>query len=372
MQEWIGATIFKNGEQDRLYDPAHFKSLQHDIELVEFEWPDKNFFPMVYPPFYYAALQPLASLSYPNAMRVWAVMSAIAFSLTGFLLFKFYQPSRQLLGTWLVASLFFVPLLTCFNMGQKATFLLLILTATFVLLHHKRPFVAGAVFGLIVFKPHLGIVIGLAMLAKGQWRFATGAGVVVGAIVGSSYLMHLHLWSEYLNVVRGMTDYVQSGGYLLEDSHSLWGACQLSLSSWLPANVIKIVVGILSIGICVTLWNILRGKIATDSSRFARQFAVLVLCTILLSPHFYTYDLTIMLLPMILIGASFSDDWRTDKTQKTIALLLVGFFVFASMFGKVAVAIRFQPSILFLVGTIVLVGMWLQESYGIQKRQPPV
>lgn len=356
LQEWVGASICNSAEQNRLYDPVHFKAMQHDADLVGFEWQEKNFFPMVYPPFYYLALQPFTIVSYPVAMRIWAVLSALAFSLTGFLLFRFYAPCRRLLGIWLIASLVFVPLLTCFNMGQKASFLLLILTATFVLLHNKRPLSAGIVFGLIVFKPHLGIVIGLAMLVKGQWRFALGAVGMVAAIAGGSFLLYPILWADYLRTVSGMTDYVQSGGYLLHDSHSLWGASQLSLSAWLPANAIKALTGILSLGVAALALASLRGKIETASSDFARQFSVLVLAMILLSPHFYTYDLTIILLPLLLIATTFvPGQWKSNPTEKAIAVLLGSLFVFAGMFSNVANTIRIQPSIFVIVAVIVLI-----------------
>ena len=164
------------------------------------------------------------------------------------------------------------------------------------------------------------------------------------------------MWADYLKTVSGMTDYVQSGGYLLHDSHSLWGASQLSLSAWLPDNAIKALTGILSLGVAALALTSLKGKIETASSDFARQFSVLVLAMILLSPHFYTYDLTIILLPLLLIATTFvTGEWKSNPTEKTIAVLLGSLFVFAGMFSNVANTIRIQPSIFVIVAVIVLI-----------------
>ncbi len=54
----------------------------------------------------------------------------------------------------------------------------------------------------------------------------------------------------------------------------------------------------------IPLGRSLRGPLDTVSDRFARQFAALVLGTILISPHLLYYDLTLLLLPMVLVACS--------------------------------------------------------------------
>jgi len=48
---------------------------------------------------------------------------------------------------------------------------------------------------------------------------------------------------------------------------------------------------------------LLKGPLRTTSARFPLQFAGITIATVLLSPHLFTYDLTLLLLPMALIGA---------------------------------------------------------------------
>ena len=300
LQEWVGATIFGSADRDKLYDLNYSTAVQHDVAVVGFHWPDQDYFPMVYPPFYYQALRPLAALEYGWAMKVWLVLSGLAVSLSLWLLFRFYEPFRKSLVPGTIAAMLFVPLLTCFNMGQKSTFILLILTATFVLFHRKKPFWSGLMFGLIAFKPHLGLVIGLSMLLKRQWQFAGGAVLTVATMVGVSFYSNPPLWYDYAEVVGGMKNYVETGGYQLADSHSLWGAVQLSVSSFnAPGWLVKSMVAILGAGVVFLLWRVMRGQ---SNLIGESAFAAMVLATVMLSPHFYSYDLTILLLPMMLIA----------------------------------------------------------------------
>lgn len=356
LQEWIGATVFAGGESSRLYDAEYVQGLEHDPELVGFEWPREDYFPMVYPPFYYQMLRPFSSVPYPWAARLWAVLSALSISLTAWLLFRFYPSSRRVILIGVVASLLFVPLLNCLNMGQKSTFLLMILASAFLLLRNQRPFLAGLVFGLMVFKPHLGVVIGAAMLLKGQWKFAAGAMTVVALALISSWLSHPQLLVDYAATLAGMGDYVQTGGYDLADSHSLWGASQLTFGG-LAGGAVKGITVVLSLGVVCLLWFVLRGRLQTDSAMFPRQYAAMVIAMVLLSPHFYNYDLTILLLPMLLIVVrDRPGEWKARATDQILAMVVLGLFVLAGMFASIGGAIRVQPSVFLLVAALVLIG----------------
>lgn len=369
VQDWVGGYIAGASEQadrDRLYDLKFVKSVQHAPSIVGFSWPKGDYFPMVYPPFYYQAMQPIALVSFPSAIKIWGVICAIAVSLAAFLLFQFYRPSRGWIGIAILAGLFFFPLITCLTMGQKSTLLLLILTATFVLLHHNKPLPAGMLFGLIAFKPHLGIVIGLTMLLKRQWAFAAGALLTVGLMVGISWWHNPSVWHDYVSVVSGMNDYVESGGYQLAQSHSLWGAMQLTFSGLASSWVVKAIAGAIAVGVLFLLWRIMRGPVVTSSQRFACQFSAMVFATVMLSPHFYTYDLTILLLPVLLIATSLPVASKTVQASKTCVqvagVLLAALFVLAGMFEKLASKTGFQFSIALMIGVLVVLAIALPTA----------
>jgi hypothetical protein len=366
LQEWVGGWMVGSADQDRLYDFKYVQSVQHDPELVGFAWPPDKYFPMVYPPFYYFLVSPMAWLGYPIAMKVWAVLSALSLTICGYLVHRYYPPGRRLFGVCFVAAMFFVPLLTCLNMGQKSTWLLLILSGSFLLLYHGRPFSSGLVFGLIVFKPHLGIVIGVTMLLKRQWRFAGGAMLVVAILVGGSLMRNPELWRDYWKVVFGMDDYVRTGGYQLADAHSLWGGMQL-LFFWLSPMMVKWIVTVLSLAVIVLLWKVMRGPVEVASPEFSRQFSAMIFATVVLSPHFYTYDLTILLLPMFLIVTSYSPGaWRLHPADRNLGFVLLAMFGLAGLSSQVAQATNVQASIVLIIAAIVLIGMTAKADVEIK------
>ena len=361
LQEWIGATVLSGDQPGRLYDTQYVDSMQHDPQVVGFEWPASSYFPMVYPPFYYSILRPMAALDYATASKLWLGLSALAFSVCGWLMFRFYPSCRAYIFVYVLAAVFYVPFLNSLIMGQKSVFLLLILLGTFLLLRHQRPFPAGLVFGLIVFKPHLGLVIGLAMLAKRQWAFAAGAVSVVVSLVAYSWFFQDGLFIDYLNVVSQMNNYLQTLGYQLEDAHSLWGAVTLTFHAQ-PPWLSKVFTLLLSVVIVVLLWRVVGEPVAFNSDAFARQFSAMVVATALLSPHFHGYDLTILLLPFLLILSTTNlTRWRDMRDERGIIILVLVCFGLSGAFVAIGRLIHVQPSAILLITLLMLLG-------GIPKR----
>jgi hypothetical protein len=60
--------------------------------------------------------------------------------------------------------------------------------------------VAGVLFGLLTFKPHLGLVLPFALLALGAWRVIAAAGVTTLALVAMSVAVFgVEPWRQYLD-----------------------------------------------------------------------------------------------------------------------------------------------------------------------------
>jgi hypothetical protein len=63
----------------------------------------------------------------------------------------------------------------------------------------RRPILAGVCLGALAYKPHLGLMIPIALAIAGRWKtFATAAGTVL-ALAGASYgLFGLETWRAFL------------------------------------------------------------------------------------------------------------------------------------------------------------------------------
>ncbi len=354
LQEWTGGYIWLNHRAD-LYDAERFVAVQHDPAIVGFGWPHEQYYPMVYPPFYYMLLSPLAKLPYAWALTIWMLAIGGAIAATLCLWARFYPAAQSHWGKCLLATLAFFPLLMCFNTAHKSTFLLLILTGTYLLLYHRKPFASGALFGLIAFKPHLGLVIGIAMLLKRQWNFVAGCAVTVATLLFLSLLAGWDLCQAYFWQCLSMSDYSSTSGYLLTESHNLIGAAGLLFGT--DSTFGAIVFWVMAAGLMAIVGFGMKGSIQTDSKRFALQFSMLVIATVLLSPHFYVYDLTILLLPIGLVVFELGK-WQGRRTlnwqRQWLLASCLGLFVFTGLSKRVAEVIGVQPTVLLLIVAAVL------------------
>ena len=375
VQEWTGAFVWLN-HRSELYQPERFTAIQHDQELVGFSWPENQFYPMVYPPFYYLVLSPLTMMSYRCAMVLWVLAGALAAATSLCLWLRFRPSGMKHWGRALLFTLTFYPLLMCMSTAHKSTWLLLILTATYLLLRSGRGFAGGVVFGLITFKPHLGLLIGIAMLIKGQWRFVGGALTTVSVCLLLSVVAGWDLCHDYFWQCMSMSDYATTSGYQLDQSHSLVGAVSLLFGAGTPlsANTVRFtaigVLGLLAMG----LWRPLK----TESEPFGLQFSLLVIATVLLSPHFYIYDLTIMLLPMAIIFEYISTAKTETKNEATplprtskihpLAACCLGLFVATGFSAQIAAATGLQITlpILFMMAFLLVRQIHLSCSDPLQ------
>jgi hypothetical protein len=236
-----------------------------------------------------------------------------------------------------VAAVAFMPVIECFTSSQKGTVCLLIVTATFLLLNRGRPFTAGLVFGLLAFKPQLTLVIAFAMLLKGQWRFVAGGASMGAALVGLCLLVGFDVSRQYFEFAAGTSDYMRNAGYDLEKSHCLYGF--FTLLTGKPGALARATTMIAAGGVILLLVLMLRGRLEPGGRRFALQFSALVIATVLLSPHLFTYDLAILLLPGFLLAFLLAADAVPLSSSSLIAWLLA--LIYAVVGVSPAIAERF-------------------------------
>lgn len=371
LQEWTGGYIWSSSHRSQLYQSAHFTAVQHDPSIVGFSWPENQYYPMVYPPFYYMAFSPLAFLPYWVAVVIWLSLLAALTGATIWLWTSYYPPARNHWGKCLLAVLAFFPLLMSINTGHKSIILLLILSSTYLLLFHRKPLTSGMVFGLIAFKPHLGILIGVTMLLKRQWRFVAGSLLTVSILVGLSFFAGMDLCRDYFLQCLSLGSYESNLGYQLTESHNLAGA--LSLTFGTETTATRCAEAVLFGSIIVGLAYSMRGKLEATSSQFAVQFSILVLATVLLSPHFYIYDLVVLLLPMSLIAFNFHAASRmgtkTNKLLRHTKVLCAVFFALAGVSSSVAEQFHFQLTLPILLAILFCLAFQIDMNSIAQEKR---
>ena len=377
LQDWVGAKIITSADRELLYDSVHFQALQHDPNVVGFHWPSERYYPMVYPPFFYSLLRPLANMPYQSAIWCWMLLLSTGLGAT-LTLVKGFAPARKYFVGFAIASLLFAPLLFSLNMAHKSVLLLLIFTATYIQLYRGKHFSAGLTFGLLAFKPHLAVLVGIALLLKRQWSFVFGSALTVSLLLLLSWACGSDLCHDYIQQALAMGSYTQHGGYQLSEAVNLNAAAELLAGDGVLAASMTWTV---SLAILAALWLSLSGPLQTKSKRFAAQFSMLMLAVPLLSPHFYIYDLTIMLLPLLLLvliaaGTPWEEfDWQGRQCNspsklvrkanplvaflsapRTVIYTIAAFYFLAAFFSKIAATTSFQPASFLLLLLVAIAG----------------
>ncbi|HMO91426.1 MAG TPA: glycosyltransferase family 87 protein [Pirellulaceae bacterium] len=344
----MGAHIVCSEQRDQLYDLEHFKKVQHDPALVGFRWTDTRYYPPIYAPGYYLLLSPSLALDYQSAAYVWLTFSCCCFVAATAVLYLFYPPCRRIFPWGLLLALVFCPLLDSLVIGHKSALLFLMLTVSFVLLYRGKPFLGGLCFGLIAFKPHLAIPICFVMLVKGNWRFAGGMLLTVLGWVSLSLVVSYDLTLQYCQALLGNVIYVDHAGYQLESAHTVWSLGQRLFGQNISATLFALTTSLLFVA-----WLIRIMSTCNNSERrlFAYQFSAMIIVTILVSPHFYFYDLTITLLPVLLLASAALE----GEKEKNLLIAVVGFALLAGTFTVISHITHIQISFVWLCVLLFLI-----------------
>ena len=335
--ECLGGYMVHSGDWSRFYDVAYAKQLQHDFGVLGYQWDRSKYLPLVYPPFYYLLVSPLSVLPLNVAAWIWAagLVASLVVTLT-LLVFQTRQPPwkahasekvSRLLPWAIPFVLLYMPVIENFTSSQKGSVCLLALTATYCLMSHDRRFGAGIVFGLMVFKPQLTLVIAVTMLMKREWRFVLGMLSTATVFLSLSLTLGIDVCRQYVVFSLGAGDYLKTAGYQLAESHCLDGFFAL-LTGDQDLSLARVLTAVSAAAIILILSTMLRGTLQTGTRRFAAQFAALVITTVLLSPHLFTYDLTILVLAMYLTYLLlFHEHQPGGKLRQTLIVLSVVAYV---------------------------------------------
>ena len=166
---WSSGVLTEQGHLLDLFDRASFHALTealfaHELPVKPRIW--------TYPPPMLLVTVPFGWLPYLWALAAWSAIFLAAYLLATRMLALLAAPSTM-------ANLFF---------GQTG-FLVAALFFGALRLLGRRPFLAGALFGLIVVKPHLGVMIPVALLAARAWLAFAGAALTVVALALLSGLL---------------------------------------------------------------------------------------------------------------------------------------------------------------------------------------
>ncbi|MCY4121388.1 MAG: glycosyltransferase family 87 protein [Acidobacteria bacterium] len=271
-------------DQDRFHASTE-ELFAHELPLKPRIWP--------YPPPMLLVTVPFGRLPYLWSLTAWSAIFLAAYLMATRRIVLLAAPATM-------ANLLF---------GQTGFLVGALFFWAFRVLRH-RPVLAGMLLGMVVVKPHLGLMVPLALLAARAWRAFLGAALTLGALALLSGLMFgwdaWRLWIQEVLSHQVSVLHMGEGGDILL---SVWqGATYLGA----PAGVAWAVQGLGTTTAVVATWwafsRLRRGSIAP-----ARAFSILVLATCMATPYIFNYDWT-LLAPVAVYGLAW---WRRKDWTRT-------------------------------------------------------
>ena len=235
-----------------------------------------------YPPPYLLVCLPLALIPYFASLIVWLAATGAAY----------WRVLRAWAGPRLdaVVLLAFPAFLVNAGHGQNG-FLSAALIGAGALWLDRRPVVAGLLFGALVYKPQLALMIPIALIASRRWTTFAAAAVSAAALCAASAL----IWGE--PVWRGFLDASPLARAALErhlvgdeKMQSVFAAARLLHG---PLALAYVAQGLTALAAAAALFWLQRRDFRGPS-----EGPALVAATLLASPFLLDYDLTLLAFPL--------------------------------------------------------------------------
>lgn len=250
--------------------------------------------PWQYPPTFALMILPLALLPYGVAFVLFMAATGALY----LWLIHAILPDRRAL----LAALGFTAVLVNALGGQNG-FLSTALLGGGLLLVAARPIAAGALLGLLTYKPHLGLLVPLLLAAGGYWR-AVGAATITALLFAllAWFAFGAESWQAFWHLIPTMGDYLRSGVLPWDKMVSLFAAARLLGASVSVAAALHAIVAVAVAVLCLQSWW--RG------GSLELNVALAVSATTLAVPALYDYDLVVLAVPMaILVADGIRSGW---------------------------------------------------------------
>jgi len=199
---WSGAFLALHGRVQQVYDFFAFHAFEQSVT-----GPTIDFYHYSYPPVLLLLTLPLALIPYVPALGVWLVATW----------YGFYRALKMTSGEGaFMLSLVTPALLVNAIGGQNGALTAALLCGALILLD-RRPIMAGVLFGCLVYKPHLALMLPFALIAGRRWLTVVTTGTTAVLLVAASVaLFGLQCWLDYLHNL----DFLRAA--ILEDGAGVW------------------------------------------------------------------------------------------------------------------------------------------------------
>ena len=295
---WAAGKLASAGHPAAVYDWGVHKLVEQTAVAHAFT----GYFGFHYPPTFLFVAVALSMLSYATAYTVWALGTFPAY------LIAIRSIVGDRIGYLLAAA--FPAVLANFTIGQNGFVTAGLIGGTLVLMR-QRPIAAGVLLGLLTFKPHLGLLFPIALIAGREWRVLVTATIVALAMAAASWLVFgADTWQAFVgNIGHTSQAFLSDGSADWRKLQTVFGLTR-SLGGTEPlAWSLQAIVTLAAAGAVAALWR--------SAVQFEIKAAALGTGLMLATPYLYTYDLVALAVPLAFL-------FRLGLTRGFLAQELIG------------------------------------------------
>jgi len=280
---WAAGKLASAGHPATVYDWSAHKL----VEQTAVGHPFAGYFGFHYPPTFLFVAVVLSLMPYGVAYTVWAVGTFPAYLIA----------IRSIIGDrigYLLAAAF-PAVLANFTIGQNGFVTASLIGGTLTLMR-SRPVIAGVLLGLLTYKPHLGLLFPVALIAGRQWRVFFSAAIVAMAMAGASWLAFgTDTWQAFVgNIGHTSQAFLSEGNADFRKLQSIFGLTRALGGSEMLAWSLQAALTLAAAGAVAALW---RGT-ARRAYAYETKAAALGTGLMLATPYLYTYDLVALAVPL--------------------------------------------------------------------------
>jgi hypothetical protein len=258
-----------------------YDQVAHHLAEQQASWAGAGYQYFFYPPVFLLICAPLATLPYFVAYALFQAATLVPFVLV----MRAILQARD--WRWLPGLLAFPAVFWTLGVGQNA-FLTAALFGGFTLLIDRRPAAAGALLGMLCYKPHFGLLVPIALAAGRRWTAFAAALASVAALVGLSVLLFgWGTWQAYLHAFAGSGRVYQSGAIDFAGIETPFGAARLLGVPAGAAYAAQLVTALAMVALIALVWQ--------RSPSQSLRCAVLLAATLLAVPLALLYDKLLLL-----------------------------------------------------------------------------
>lgn len=293
---WTAGHLALEGRIADIFQPAAF--LARERALFD---PALPFHFWSYPPTALFLVWPLGLTSYFIGFALWSA-AGIAALVPAIRAWTDADIGGWRTAGWLRWLILFAPAVpTNIGLGQNGAFTAALMIGGLALID-RRPIVSGVLFGLLAFKPQLGLLLPVAVIAGGRWKvLAAAAATAIAVTLASVPVFGLDAWRGFF----GPTLFTQ--GLMLKQGHgpfqwmmpSPYMAARVLHLPWQGAALAQAPFTLLA---AVLVWIAWR---PSRDNNGAFRTALVMTATFIATPQGFNYDLIPVAAAALLL-------WRED------------------------------------------------------------